>query len=90
MIEVLVTAEFEKQYRKLPKPIKAKAEKQEQLFRDNPFHSSLHTEKLIPKTKEVWSFRVDRNYRILFRFVSKNKAVFLTTGPHSWIYNVKF
>lgn len=60
MIEIFVTEEFQKRYKELPKSIQKKAEKQEKLFRQNPFHPLLHTEKLEPKNKQVWSFRVNR------------------------------
>ena len=90
MIEIFVTEEFQKRYRELPKIIQRKAEKQEKIFRQNPFHPSLHTEKLEPKGKEVWSFRIDKRYRIIFRFINGNKVRFLTVGPHDWIYKFKF
>ncbi|MFQ5661826.1 MAG: type II toxin-antitoxin system RelE/ParE family toxin [Candidatus Paceibacteria bacterium] len=90
MIEVVATEEFWKHYEKLPLPIQKKAEKQERIFRNNPLHPSLNTEKLKPKKKQVWSFRVDRKYRVFFRFIGKNKALFLTIGPHDWIYKIKF
>lgn len=60
MFEILITEEFQKRYKKLPVSIQHKIEKQEKLFRQNPFYPSLHTEKLQPKTKEYWSFRVAR------------------------------
>jgi mRNA-degrading endonuclease RelE of RelBE toxin-antitoxin system len=90
MIEIFVTEEFQKRYRELPKIIQRKAEKQEKIFRQNPFHPSLHTEKLEPKGKEVWSFRIDKRYRIIFRFINGNKVRFLTVGPHDWIYKLNF
>lgn len=90
MKTVTITDEFEKQFRKLPSPVQKKAVKQESLFRENPFHSSLHTEKLNPKNRELWSFRVDQNYRILFRFLDGEVALFLAIGPHSWIYKINF
>lgn len=90
MIEVIVTREFEKRYRKLPGFIQKKAEKQEQLFRQNPFHPSLNTEKLEPKNRKVWSFRVDRHYRIFFRFLDGQTVLLLTIGPHDWVYKLKF
>jgi len=89
MIKVLVTEEFERRYQELPSSIQVKAEKQERIFRENPFHPSLHTEKLKPKKKEIWSFRIDQQYRILFRFLSGSQALFLTVGPHHWIYRVR-
>lgn len=90
MIEVLATAEFEKRYQRLPKLVQSKAERQEKLFRQNPFHPSLHTEKLTPKTREIWSFRIDRKYRIFFRFINDNRVLLLTCGSHDWIYKIKF
>lgn len=90
MIEIIVTNEFKKCYQELPAAIQKKAERKEKTFRKDPFHSSLHTEKLEPKGKQVWSFRIDKEYRILFRFIKPNKTLFLTCGHHSWIYRYKF
>ncbi len=89
-MDVVVTDEFRKRYLKLPTAVQKKAEKQEALFRTNPFYPSLHTEKLEPKSKEIWSIRVDRSYRIALRFIDGNTALFLTIGPHDWIYKLKF
>lgn len=90
MIEIFFTEEFEKQYKKLPLRIKKKAEKKETIFRQNPFCSSLHTEKLEPRSKEVWSFRIDREYRVIFKYIDSNKVIFLICGHHNWIYRYKF
>ena len=51
---------------------------------------SLHTEKLVPRNKELWSFRIDKKYRIIFRFKNGSTAIFLLVGPHDWIYKLKF
>jgi len=90
MIEIFLTEEFQKRYQELPKTIQRKAEKRENLFHQNPFHPSLHTEKIEPKGKEVWSFRIDKRYRIFFRFIDGGKTLFLTVGPHDWIYKIRF
>lgn len=89
MKEILVTQEFIRLYKELPLPVQKRAEKQERLFRQNPLHPSLHTEKLMPKEREVWSFRIDKRYRIIFRFLGKEKVLFLLVGHHNWIYSVK-
>lgn len=86
MIEIFYTPEFEKRYRELPPSVQKKAERQEKLFRVNPYHSSLHTEKLQPAGKAYWSFRIDKVYRILFRFRDPQTVVLLTCGHHNWIY----
>ena len=87
MIEIFYAAEFEKRYKDLPAIIQKKAERKEQLFRANPFHPSLKTEKLEPKSKEYWSFRIDREYRIIFRFKDDSSVYFLTCGHHNWVYS---
>lgn len=89
-MEIFSTRKFKIEYNQLPKQIRQKAKKQEKLFKNNPFHPSLHTEKLIPKSKEVWSFRIDKKYRIVFRFLSRDSVLFLNVGPHDWIYKIKF
>ncbi len=90
MIEIFVTDEFVKRYKNLPVALQKKSAKQEKLFRENPFHPSLHTEKLNPKNREVWSFRVDKSYRIVFRFTNGKTAMFLTVGPHDWVYKIQW
>lgn len=89
-MEIIVTPEFESLFRELPLVIKKKATKQTKLFCENPFYNSLNTEKIEPKNKQVWSFRVDKNYRIIFRFLDNSKVVFLAVGPHKWIYRLNF
>lgn len=90
MTEVFVTREFEIRYQDLPEAIKKLAQKQEHLFRKNIFYPSLRTEKLEPKGKQIWSFRIDRKYRVFFKFIGSNKVLFLTVGPHDWVYKLKF
>lgn len=86
MVKVHYTLEFERRYQELPLPVQKKAERRERVFRFNPFHPSLQTEKLKPRGKEYWSFRIDRDYRVLFRFDKSKEIIFLTCGHHNWIY----
>jgi mRNA-degrading endonuclease RelE of RelBE toxin-antitoxin system len=89
-MEIFTTEDFEKDYALLPEIIKKKAKKQEQIFKNNPFHPSLHTEKLLPKWKNVWSFRVDLNYRIIFKALGNDRVVFTAIGPHNSIYRYRY
>ncbi|MEK7084317.1 MAG: type II toxin-antitoxin system RelE/ParE family toxin [Patescibacteria group bacterium] len=88
MIRIEYTPEFKERYRMLPLSVHTRADKQENFFRYNPFHPSLHTEKLNPKQKGVWSFRIDKKYRIIFRFLDTGSVLFLTVGPHDWVYRM--
>lgn len=89
MFSIIVTEEFEKRFRDLPKNIQKKLIKQEGFLRENPLHPSLHTEKLQPKIKEYWSFRIDKSYRVLFRFTKKDELILITVGTHDWVYRIK-
>jgi len=43
------------------------------LFRNNPLHPGLKTEKLEPKYKNLYSFRLNKQWRIIFE---KDKKIF--------------
>lgn len=86
MIEIFTTEVFRELYIKLPEFIRRKADTKTQLFRENPFHSSLRTKKLEPHHREVWSFWVDKDYRIKFIFISSTKVHFLYIGNRKDIY----
>ena len=48
--------------------LEKKFEKQKHLFEKNPFHSSLKTKLLEPKKMRIWSFKLDKKYRVIFIF----------------------
>ena len=87
MIEISTTATFDDLFQKISRSIQKKAARQTDLFKKNPFHPSLRTEKLHPKHHQAWSFRVDLSYRIIFKFVAPNHAEFHYIGHHHQIYN---
>ena len=58
-----------------------------QLFIENPFDRRLKTHKLSGKLKELWSFSIDYNIRIIFYFTPNNtEAVFIDIGNHDEVY----
>jgi len=52
-----------------------KFEKQVKIFEDDPRHPSLHTELLEPKPDGVYSFRIDKKYRVLFILIDDEAEV---------------
>lgn len=84
-MKIFYTKKFVSLYDNLPSVVKLKAEKQERVFEGNIFYPSLNTEKLMPKKNNLWSFRVDETYRIVFHFKG-NSATFLYIGHHKDIY----
>ena len=86
MIEVFVTPTFTRLYKKLSIVVQRKAETKTELFRKNPFYTSLRTKKLEPHHEQVWSFWIDKDYRIKFRFMGTEKVHFLYIGNRKDIY----
>ena len=85
-VEIFYTAEFDKLFRALPNGIQVKAKRRIRLFQTNPFLPTLETEKLNIPFGEFWSFRIDRAYRIIFRFNTYDQVTFDAAGHHGWIY----
>lgn len=81
-MKITETEKFRKSLNSLQTNTRKKAKKQFELFIQNLFHPSLHTEKLEPKNKNLWSFRVDKNYRVIFTFMDKETLLLLDIGPH--------
>jgi Txe/YoeB family toxin of Txe-Axe toxin-antitoxin module len=57
--------------------IKAKA-----LFEENPFHPSLNMELLEPKHRLIYSFRLDRKYRVIFVYVETETVEVIAITNH--------
>ncbi len=87
MIMIFTTETFDRLFLKLEKKIQRKAAMKTDIFKINPFNPVLRTEKLSPKKYGVWSFRVDLDYRIVFRFLEMEKAEFMFIGHHNQIYS---
>ncbi len=59
-----------------------KFNKQLALFKDNPNHPSLNTEKLAPRLAGLYSFRIDRKYRAIFHFLPSGEAQIVDINDH--------
>ena len=64
------------------KRLKLKTKERMKLFCRDPFHPSLKTHPLKGKLKGYWSFRINRNYRVLFEFIDKEMVGFIDIGTH--------
>jgi mRNA-degrading endonuclease YafQ of YafQ-DinJ toxin-antitoxin module len=89
-MEVSFSDSFKKAFRK-----RINTTDTEQLFWDklevfvsDPFESKLKTHRLSGKLKELWSFSLDYNLRVVFYFTKDKpkKAVFIDIGTHDEVY----
>ncbi|MEH2291832.1 type II toxin-antitoxin system RelE/ParE family toxin [Nostoc sp.] len=57
-----------------------------QQFTADPFDQGLKTHKLLSKLKDLWSFSVDSDQRVVFYFTDDGNAVFVDIGSHDEVY----
>lgn len=79
---IYLTSRFKKSYRKLPRNLKERADEKDKIFRENPFNPILETHKLKGRLKNYWTYSVDENYRVLFRFENRNKVIYFDIDTH--------
>jgi mRNA-degrading endonuclease YafQ of YafQ-DinJ toxin-antitoxin module len=85
-MNLFASEKFKRKYKKLPKAVKTKAEKQEEVFLANPFDVRLYTHKLHGKDKNHWAYSVDRRVRIKFAFLEDGTVLYLDIGTHDEVY----
>jgi len=86
MIVIQFHKVFIKNFKLLPVHIKKKSIELEEIFRENPFHPVLYVKPLKGKLKGLYSFRITREYRIIFIFTSKDEVSFLNVKHRKDIY----
>lgn len=87
-MKIIYAEEFKKKFAKLPKEIQKKYLGQEAIFIDNWRDGRLHTKKLT-NYSPAFSFRITRNYRVLFVFVETDVVMFSTVGNRKDVYRRK-
>ena len=89
MIEITFSPSFKRSFKKrLSKQpeMQERFWKKVEVFTKDPFDNQLKTHKLSGKLREVWSFAIDYDCRVLFYFSEKNNAVFFDIGSHDEVY----
>ena len=82
-MRILVTPKFKKQLKKLPKHIQNLAIEKGGIFRNDPYDRRLKTHKLHGKFENLWSFSVDYDCRIIFKFINNQTVYFFSIGNHN-------
>ena len=82
LFEVIYTARFLRQYRRLTPALQTEAKEKVTIFKKNPHDPLLKTHKLHGRLKGYWSFSVNYKYRIIFEYDDKSTAALLKIGDH--------
>lgn len=89
MVEISFSSSFRRAFKKRIKgnsDLEARFWQQVEQFTIDPFDQSLKTHKLSGKLKELWSFSVEYDERVLFYFTEDGNAVFVNIGSHDEVY----
>lgn len=84
-MKILYSEEFRKKFTKFPLRIRNFYSKQEKIFLNDWRDSRLQVKKL-KDYPFPFSFRITRNYRVLFLFVDEEVALFATIGHRRNVY----
>lgn len=69
-MEILYHGNFLKSAARLPGKLQQKLGQLIELARENPFHPKLHTKHLGGELAGLLSFRITRDWRVMFQFIS--------------------
>lgn len=86
MLTVVCTNSFLKSAGKLPKSQQNKLAQLLETLRDNPFHFKLHTKPLTGSLTGFYSFRITRDWRVIFQFLTPDKIKLIEIGHRKDIY----
>lgn len=89
MVEISFSSSFRRAFKKRIKgnlDLEARFWQKVEQFTIGPFDQSLKTHKLSGKLKELWSFSVEYDERVLFYFTENGNAVFVDIGSHDEVY----
>lgn len=86
MVNLLYGKKFFRLAKKIPKNQQEKLSELLTIFQKNPFDSRLHTKALSGKFSGLYSFRMTRDWRVIFRFTSPNEIQLIELGSRKDIY----
>ena len=73
MVEIVYNTQFLKSAKKLPKAQTEKLAKLLETFQADPFYPTLHAKPLSGQLIGFYSFRITRDWRVIFQFLSSDK-----------------
>ena len=85
-MRVIVGSQFVRDTQRLPESIQEKLAHQIDICARNPFDARLHTKPLSGSFQGLFSFRIGRDYRALFRFIDSETLFLARVAARKDIY----
>lgn len=86
MAILVYTNSFLKYAKKLPELQQNKLAQLLEIFQNNPFSPKLHTKTLTGTLTGFYSFRITRDWRVIFQFLTPDKIKLIEIGHRKDIY----
>jgi addiction module RelE/StbE family toxin len=89
MTEVAFSLSFQRAFKRRIKgnsALEARFWERLELFQNNPFDQKLRTHKLSGQLKDLWSFSIQYDLRVVFSFLEGDRALFVDIGTHEEVY----
>lgn len=86
MIRIVYVPRFLKSVQRAPHDIQRTLAHRLSLLKENPFHSQLHTKRLSGPLAGFLSFRVSRDWRVVFQFLDAHTIKLLRVTNRKDIY----
>ena len=86
MVRVYYSERFRKNVKRLDEKQQAKLARLVVLVKENPFDPLLHAKSLSGELAGIYSFRITREYRTLFRFLSPDEILLIDVAHRKDIY----
>ena len=86
MIRIVYGVRFLKCVKAIPVAQRRKLAKLLETFSDDPYHPTLHTKKLSGKLFGFLSFRISRDWRIMFQFIDAETIQLVDAAHRKDVY----
>jgi len=86
MVQLVYSRHFLSSAKKLSNQIQDKLARKLELLQKNPFHPLLHTKPLTGQLFGFYSFRITREWRVIFQFLAPEIIKLIEVGHRKDIY----
>jgi addiction module RelE/StbE family toxin len=86
MLRIVYSKSFLKSARRLPGFEQDKLARLLEILRETPFHPKLHTKSLTGPLTGFYSFRITRDWRVIFQFLTPDEIRLVEVGHRKEIY----
>lgn len=89
MIEIALSSSFSKAFKRKIRnnpALEKRFWERLAVFQNNPLDTRLRTHKLSGSMKDLWSFSIEYDLRVIFSFLESDRVLLIDIGTHEEVY----